>query len=113
MRVNDTIGRSSGAPLLHHRSAGQGWSTAELLDCIARNVRCGVDYIQIRERDLTARELFELTLEAVQRANGFPTRILVNDRADIALAAGAHGVHLRSDSISPESAARDSAASHT
>ena len=80
----------------------QGWSKAELLDCIARNVRDAVDYIQIRERDLTARELFELTLEAVQRADGFPTRILVNDRADIALAAGAHGVHLRSNSISPD-----------
>jgi thiamine-phosphate pyrophosphorylase len=82
----------------------QGWSKAELLECIARNVRDGVDYIQIRERDLTARELFELTMEAVQRADGFPTRILVNDRADIALAAGAHGVHLRSNSISPDRA---------
>jgi thiamine-phosphate pyrophosphorylase len=80
----------------------QGWSKAELLDCIARNVRAGVDYIQIRERDLSARERFELTLQAVQLAQGFATRILVNDRADIALAAGAHGVHLRSNSISPD-----------
>jgi thiamine-phosphate pyrophosphorylase len=80
----------------------QGWSKAELLDCIARNVRSGIDYIQIRERDLNARELFELTGEAIQRAEGSPARILVNDRADIALAAGAHGVHLRSNSISPD-----------
>lgn len=79
----------------------QGWSTAELLDSIARNVQSGVDYIQIREKDLTARELFDLSVHAVEIAAGSRTRILVNDRADVALAAGAHGVHLRSHSIAP------------
>jgi thiamine-phosphate pyrophosphorylase len=79
-----------------------GWSTATLLDCIERNVRGGVDYIQIREKDLTARELLDVTKRTVEIAMGSRTRILVNDRLDIALCAGAAGVHLRGDSIPPE-----------
>lgn len=71
-----------------------------LLDSIERNVAEGVEYIQIREKDLTARELYELTRAAVAIA-GSRTKILVNDRGDVALAAGAHGVHLRSGSVSP------------
>ena len=54
----------------------------------------GVDYIQIRERDLESRKLTELTRRVLAVTTG-ATRILVNDRADVALAAGAHGVHLR------------------
>jgi thiamine-phosphate pyrophosphorylase len=79
---------------------GLGGSTAQLLDCIARNAAAGVDYIQIRERDLPARNLLDLARRAVGVARD--SRILVNDRADIALAAGAHGVHLRSGSIAPQ-----------
>jgi thiamine-phosphate pyrophosphorylase len=71
------------------------------MDSILRNVRDGVDYIQIREKDLTARELFTLTSRAVAAAGGTRTRILVNDRADVALAARAHGVHLRGNGIEP------------
>lgn len=74
---------------------------APILDIIARNVAAGVHYIQIREKDLSARELYELTRAAVAIA-GSTTKILVNDRADVALAAGAAGVHLRAGSISPE-----------
>ncbi len=79
-----------------------GWSTTTLLDCIERNVDRGVDYIQIREKDLTAKDLFDLTKRAVEIATGSRTRILVNDRVDIALCAGAAGVHLRRNSITPE-----------
>ena len=61
----------------------------------------GVQYIQIREKDLSARELFNLTREAVQQLQGSSTKILVNDRADVAIAAGAHGVHLRGNSPPP------------
>ena len=54
------------------------------------------------ERKISHRELLDLTSEAVQIATGSRTRILVNDRIDIALAAAADGVHLRSDSIRAE-----------
>jgi thiamine-phosphate diphosphorylase len=58
-----------------------------------------VDLIQIRERDLEARELTALVRQCVAAAQGTAARIVVNDRADVAMTAGAHGVHLRTDSI--------------
>ena len=60
-------------------------------------IDAGVDVIQIRERDLDGGPLFELVRSVAARARGSSTRVLVNDRADVALAAGAHGVHLRAD----------------
>jgi thiamine-phosphate pyrophosphorylase len=57
-------------------------------------VAAGVDLIQIREKDLATRPLLELAEAAVARARGTATRILVNDRLDVALAARADGVHL-------------------
>ena len=53
--------------------------------------------IQIREKDMPARELFDLTRRVVEIRGTRLTKILVNSRADIALAAGADGVHLPSD----------------
>ncbi len=64
-------------------------------------VRAGIHMVQIRERDLDGRELLDLTRSLVQLAAGSDTQILVNDRLDVALAARAHGVHLRADSPSP------------
>jgi thiamine-phosphate diphosphorylase len=58
----------------------------------------GIDLVQIRERDLDARSLTALVRRAIAAAANFPARIVVNDRLDVALAAGAHGVHLRGDS---------------
>jgi thiamine-phosphate pyrophosphorylase len=58
----------------------------------------GVNLIQVRERDLPDRALVELT-RAVVRAAGPGARVVVNDRVDVALAAGAAGVHLRADSV--------------
>lgn len=70
-----------------------------LLRQIRRNLAESVDYIQIREKDLPERELFELTEYIVQLAHATPTRIVVSNRPDIAIAAGAHGVHLPSDAV--------------
>jgi thiamine-phosphate pyrophosphorylase len=65
----------------------------------------GVDWIQIREKDLSGRDSGLLTREALQRAvkspasNAAPARILVNDRLDVALSEGAGGVHLGENSL--------------
>lgn len=63
-------------------------------------VETGVSMIQIREKLLSARSLFELTEAAVEITRGSATRILVNGRADIVLAAGADGVHLPANGLS-------------
>lgn len=60
-------------------------------------IDAGVDVIQIRERDMVASTLRDLTRAVVAAAHGMPIRVLVNDRADVALISGAHGVHLRDD----------------
>ncbi len=59
----------------------------------------GIEMIQIREKGLEARSLYELVTEAMRSLPGLETQVLVNERFDIALAAGAHGVHLTSRSI--------------
>lgn len=75
-----------------------GLALDDLVARAAHAVRAGVDVIQVRERDLSDRELAALVREIVAAASGSKTRVLVNDRADIAIAAGAAGVHLRGDS---------------
>ena len=94
---------------------------SRLLEKISEAARCGVDYIQLREKDLTARELESLARQAIramhqnstQKAENqdpttdhwpLTTALLINSRTDVALAAGADGVHLRSDDISPQEA---------
>lgn len=71
--------------------------TDALLALLARNVAAGVDYFQIREKDLPDRELYALTAAACRLG----ARVLVNSRVDIAIAAGAAGVHLPADAIPP------------
>jgi thiamine-phosphate pyrophosphorylase len=66
-----------------------------LLEKIAECAAAGVDWIQLREKDLSARALQELAHKAVAVIpSGSPTRLLINSRTDVALASGAHGVHL-------------------
>ena len=82
-----------------------------LLDKISEAARAGVDYIQLREKDLTTRELESLAHEAMKAireaspltSGPWPltTILLINSRTDVALAAAADGVHLRSDDIAP------------
>ena len=73
--------------------------TRPLLDLIASAAAAGVDLIQIREADLEDRALIHLVAEAVEATNATPTRIVVNDRFDLALSAGAAGVHLKETSV--------------
>jgi thiamine-phosphate pyrophosphorylase len=61
--------------------------------------RAGVDLIQIREKDLPTRELVELVREALGGVRGTSTSLVVNDRLDVALALGADGVHLGTQSL--------------
>jgi len=74
-----------------------------LLDEIAKAARCNVDFIQLREKDLSGRELEALTRDAVGavRENSSRTRLLINSRTDVAVACGADGVHLRSQDVLP------------
>jgi thiamine-phosphate pyrophosphorylase len=78
-----------------------------LLHKVSEAAAAGVDYIQLRERDLSARELEILALETVKRVrdSSDKAKLLVNSRVDVAIAAQADGVHLRSDDI-PASEAR-------
>ncbi len=77
-----------------------------VVDFVESAARAGVDWVQVREKDLPDTELYELVRECVARISSLPTRLLVNGRSDIALAAGAHGAHLPSDSLSPASVRR-------
>ncbi|MBO0911315.1 MAG: thiamine phosphate synthase [Acidobacteria bacterium] len=82
---------------------GESERRGRLLEKIAEAARAGVDYVQVREKDLCGRDLESLVrdaVELVEQANG-RTRLLVNSRTDVALAANAHGVHLRSADVSP------------
>jgi len=72
-----------------------------VLASAARAIREGVDMIQVREKDLPGRELFDLVCKVRDLAAGTSTRILVNDRLDIALAAGVDGVHLPGNGLPP------------
>lgn len=67
-----------------------------LLKRVAEAAAAGVDYIQLREKDLSTCELERLAKEAVVavRANSSVTRLLLNERSDVALACAADGVHL-------------------
>jgi thiamine-phosphate pyrophosphorylase len=73
---------------------------ARLLERIRWAIDAGVDWIQIREKDLGAAQLAELARGAMAaRGAGRRSRVIVNDRLDIAVAAGAGGVHLGRESL--------------
>jgi thiamine-phosphate pyrophosphorylase len=76
-----------------------------VLDQARYAVEAGIDLIQLRERDLSAADLAALARDLLLITRGTATRLVINDRLDVALACGSDGVHLRSDSV-PARAAR-------
>ncbi|MGB6386142.1 MAG: thiamine phosphate synthase [Terriglobales bacterium] len=90
----------------------EGARRRALLIKVAEAARAGVDYIQLREKDLSTRKLETLAREVVAvlreniRENSPSTRLLINSRIDVALAAGADGVHLRADDVTPDAVRR-------
>jgi thiamine-phosphate pyrophosphorylase len=103
-----------GSCLLYYitdRSAFSGDESARrrlLLDKIAEATIAGVDYIQLREKDLSSRELESLAREAMSIVHqlrtvdrNLRTALLINSRTDVALACQADGVHLRAHDVSP------------
>ncbi len=74
---------------------------AEPLSFIERALASGIDWVQIREKDLSGQALFALCRRAVELPNPRGTKLFVNGRADVALGAGLDGVHLPSDAPAP------------
>ena len=72
-----------------------------LSEYVALAVAAGFDWIQIREKDMSARELLAVVRDAAKAAAAREnaTRIIVNDRLDVAIASGAGGVHLGEASL--------------
>lgn len=69
------------------------------LEAIDKAARAGCQLVQIREKDMSAKALAAFTRAAIECARPHGARVLVNDRLDVAMAAGADGVHLRASSI--------------
>lgn len=83
------------------RRLSEAYGSGEI-DRVVRQVeaaaRAGVDFVQVRERDLDAGPLSALVSRSLEAVEGTATKVIVNERLDVALACGVHGVHLRADS---------------
>jgi thiamine-phosphate pyrophosphorylase len=86
------------------KSLGVGEGGAGVLGRIRAAAAAGVDWVQIREKDLCGRELLAVAREAVAGCGS--TRVIVNDRLDVVLAARAAGVHLGRESLSARDVVR-------
>lgn len=88
-------------PIIYPITSGKATpqTIPEILRLVRAAVTAKIPLFQIREKSLPARVLYELTVRAAEITRGSNTRLLVNDRSDIARAAGADGVHLTTSSL--------------
>lgn len=89
--------------LVTDRTQTQGRALADVVEAA---VAGGVDAVQLREKDLSGRALFELARDLRARCTRYGARLLINDRIDVALAVGADGVHLPVNSFAVVDARR-------
>ena len=85
-------------PIIYPITSGKT-SPDDIFRLVRAAVESEVPLFQIREKSLSGRALFELVVRAAEITRGSKTRLLVNDRSDIARAAGADGVHLTTHSL--------------
>jgi thiamine-phosphate pyrophosphorylase len=103
------MARPPARPITYLITGGESSSAAgpgleefrRLLALVRAAVEARVTLVQLREKSLSGRALFELASAAARMARGSETRVLVNDRADVARAAGCDGVHLTTRSLEP------------
>ncbi|MBA2339698.1 MAG: thiamine phosphate synthase [Pyrinomonadaceae bacterium] len=88
---------TSGTTTSHSQPQSEKWQ--RLLRLVRVAVESRITLVQLREKNLSPRSLYRLTAEALTITRGTETRLLVNDRADIARACGADGVHLTTGSL--------------
>ncbi|HEX4486732.1 MAG TPA: thiamine phosphate synthase [Terriglobales bacterium] len=74
--------------------------SGDFLSKVSEAISAGVDYIQLREKDLSSRGQEELGTKIQKLKTNFPTQVLINARVDVARAAGVQGVHLPANEIS-------------
>jgi thiamine-phosphate pyrophosphorylase len=86
-------------PIFYYITDRRALRRESVAKAIGRAVDWGVDYVQVREKDLSDSQLFRLVQEVLGEAESSGCRVLVNGRADIAKAAGTAGVHLPSSGI--------------
>jgi thiamine-phosphate pyrophosphorylase len=82
-------------------SASSGLSHVEQVERLAS---AGVGWIQVRDKRASGRELYEITVAALAAARPYGAKVIVNDRVDVALAAGADGAHVGQDDLPAEAA---------
>jgi len=76
-----------------------GESSRAILSIVEKAVDAGISLVQIREKNLTAKQLFKLARGAAALVSGSQTKLLINSRSDVTIAAGADGVHLPEDGV--------------
>lgn len=71
----------------------------QIIETIKRAIEAKISFVQLREKRITTRQLFDLAVRAVSITKVSDTKLLINGRIDVAIAAGADGVHLPEDGV--------------